>query len=322
MAVFPPLASDREGSGLEAAGNVSMTVPEAFEVLGIPATDDLDTIRGRYRALARQVHPDRAGQDQASRAAANEEMTRLNSAKDALLEAAELGSLLRADPDRERGPVAPGGAEADDGWDEAPWADEVTPPPRPTPPPSPPPPPQPPLRTAPEPPPPTPRATGRRHPRPRTVAAYWKCRRSVARWLRATAVLAVLALAASWQRWPALEDALRGPDADAAIGTSGENLALDLLSALLLMVACVAVLKRLLLGFRGWRASLRTGGGRLVPAAQVISLLALSTSVGLHGSGPADAVVSLDVAHSLMAGSAALVLTGSLVNLRHVGRGR
>lgn len=77
-----------------------MTRDEALSVLGLEPGSSRAEILAAYRELAQMLHPDKFGENKRLRARAEQQMKRINEARDVLLKAAGAGSRERSAPRR------------------------------------------------------------------------------------------------------------------------------------------------------------------------------------------------------------------------------
>lgn len=77
-----------------------MTRDEALSVLGLEPGSSRAEILAAYRELAQMLHPDKFGENKRLRARAEQQMKRINEARDVLLKAAGTGSRERSAPRR------------------------------------------------------------------------------------------------------------------------------------------------------------------------------------------------------------------------------
>ena len=77
-----------------------MTRDEALSVLGLEPGSSRADILAAYRELAQMLHPDKFGENKRLRARAEQQMKRINEARDVLLKAAGTGSRERSAPRR------------------------------------------------------------------------------------------------------------------------------------------------------------------------------------------------------------------------------
>lgn len=228
-----------------------MNVREAFAVLGMAPTDDVDAIRATYKGLAKQAHPDVREPAGAPRTVVVQDMRTINQARDLLLEASQHGSLLVAAADPVS-PHAPHRPTVDDLWRETAPAPQ-------------------PQGSPPYPPP-----RGRRWDIQSRRAE--RSRRAAIRWLWAAAGLASIVLVLAFVRVPGMDRALSADpsSADAAFdAVPTERKAFDTYSVFLQILYPVCVVKwwrytkrSLFTGTRGW-------GTALMAVAMVAALIGL-----------------------------------------------
>ena len=195
-----------------------MNVREAFAVLGMAPTDDVDAIRATYKRLAKQVHPDVHDPAGAPRTVVVQDMRMINQARDLLVEASQHGSLLVAAADPVS-PQAPHRPTVDDLWRET----APAPQPHGTPPYQPP--------------------RGRRWDVQSRRAE--RSRRAAVRWLWAAAGLATIVLVLAFVRVPGMDRAVSAdpPSADAVFdAVPTERKTFDTYSVFLQITYAICVL--------------------------------------------------------------------------------
>lgn len=89
-----------------------MTRDEALSVLGLEPGSSRAEILAAYRELAQMLHPDKFGENKRLRARAEQQMKRINEARDVLLKATGAGSRERSAPRREGSVPADSSPEA------------------------------------------------------------------------------------------------------------------------------------------------------------------------------------------------------------------
>ena len=89
-----------------------MTRDEALSVLGLEPGSSRAEILAAYRELAQMLHPDKFGENKRLRARAEQQMKRINEARDVLLKAAGAGSRERSAPRRDGSVPADSSPEA------------------------------------------------------------------------------------------------------------------------------------------------------------------------------------------------------------------
>lgn len=89
-----------------------MTRDEALSVLGLEPGSSRAEILAAYRELAQMLHPDKFGENKRLRARAEQQMKRINEARDVLLKAAGAGSRERTAPRRDGSVPADSSPEA------------------------------------------------------------------------------------------------------------------------------------------------------------------------------------------------------------------
>lgn len=89
-----------------------MTRDEALSVLGLEPGSSRAEILAAYRELAQMLHPDKFGENKRLRARAEQQMKRINEARDVLLKAAGAGSRKRSAPRRDGSASADSSPEA------------------------------------------------------------------------------------------------------------------------------------------------------------------------------------------------------------------